>query len=322
MHATSVATICITLAASPLAAREISLIPPIDCDLGTDCFVQQYVDHDPSPAAMDFHCAPLSYDAHKGTDFALRSIAQMQAGVNVIAPAPGVVTGTRNGMRDEIFTAERVAEIDGRDCGNGVAVNHGDGWTAQYCHLKQGSVTVKTGDRLNRSDVIGQVGLSGKTQFPHVHMTLRKDGVVVDPFDPDGQITCGAPSSDSLWQTPLPYLPGGILSVGFADAVPEFNEIKAGRAATDTLPTDASALVVFGYAFGGQADDAINLQIVGPDGEFMSQTVTLAKNQAQFFRAIGKKHRTGWTPGVYTGTVSLIRGTQIVSTAQGSVTIR
>ena len=322
MRATSVAALYLTLAAGSLAARDISLTPPIECDLGADCFVQQYVDHDPSSAAMDFQCAPLSYDAHKGTDFALRSIAQMQRGVNVIAAAPGVVTGTRNGMRDQIFTAQSVAEIDGRDCGNGVAIDHGNGWTAQYCHLKQGSVTVKTGDQIDRSDVIGQVGLSGKTQFPHVHMTLRKDGVVVDPFDPDGQITCGAPSADTLWDTALPYRPGGILSVGFADAVPDFDDIKAGRAGTDTLPTTAPALVVFGYAFGGHAGDSINLRIDGPDGDFMNETVTLSKNQAQFFRAIGKKHRRDWVPGDYTGTVTLIRRSQIINTAKGSVTIR
>ena len=57
--------------ASPVLAEGFLISPPLDCDLGTDCFIQQYVDSDPSSDAMDFTCAALSYDGHKGTDFPL-----------------------------------------------------------------------------------------------------------------------------------------------------------------------------------------------------------------------------------------------------------
>lgn len=322
MRATYVAALGLTLAAGQLAARDIVLNPPIDCDLGNDCFVQQYVDHDPSGASMDFRCSNLSYDTHKGTDFALRSIAQMEQGVDVKAAAPGTVQATRDGVRDEIYTSERSAEVDGRECGNGIVINHGGGWTTQYCHLKNGTVAVKNGDRVNLTTVLGQVGLSGRTQFPHVHMTLRKNGDVVDPFDPDGTVTCGEPSTETLWQTPPPYRPGGVLAVGFADAVPKFDDIKAGRAAAITLPEDAPALVLFGYAFGGKAGDQMLLRIDGPNGVLMDETVEIEKNQAQFFRAVGKRHTADWTNGTYRGTVTLKRGTRTVSTEEGTVEVR
>ncbi|MEO9685265.1 MAG: M23 family metallopeptidase [Tateyamaria sp.] len=322
MRAAYFVTLGLTLAAGPLAARDIVLSAPVDCDLGSDCFIQQYVDHDPSRASMDFHCSNLSYNTHKGTDFALRSIAQMERGVNVIAAAPGTVQATRDGVRDEIYTRNRSSKLDSRECGNGVVINHGDGWTTQYCHLKRSSIAVKTGDRVNLSTVLGQIGLSGRTQFPHVHLTVRKDGAVVDPFDPDGKVTCGAPSSETLWKTPLPYRPGGVLAVGFSNAVPKFDDIKAGHAAAQTLPVDAPALVVFGYAFGGKAGDQMQLRIDGPDGEFMNQTVEIEKNQAQFFRAIGKRHTADWAKGTYRGTVTLKRGTLTISSEQGSVQIR
>ena len=296
---------------------------PIDCDLGSDCFVQQYVDHDTSNQAMDFRCSTLSYNTHQGTDFALRSLEQMRAGVNVLAAAPGTVRGTRDGMEDRLFRTGDAARISGRECGNGVVIDHGDGWPTQYCHMKRGSLEVRKGDRVTNATVLGEVGLSGRTQFPHVHMTVRKDGEVIDPFDPDGEISCGAPSEVTLWETPLPYRPVGVLSVGFADKVPGFDAVKAGRAAATTLPTNAPALVVFGYAFGGKKGDTLRLRIDAPDGVMMDERVVLEKNQAQFFRAVGKRLTSaGWAPGTYRGTVTLMRGSRTINTETGAVLIR
>ncbi len=321
MRRGALASLYMILVASPLAARDILLTPPIACDLQTDCYIQQYVDHDSSDAAMDFRCGPLTYNTHSGTDFALRSIAQMDRGVDVKPAAPGIVRGTRDGMSDQIYTPELAADIDGQDCGNGVAIDHGGGWSTQYCHLKQGSITVRSGDRVRLTTVLGQVGLSGRTQFPHVHMTLRKDGKVVDPFDPDGQITCGTPSTETLWQEPPPYRPGGILTVGFADAVPDFGNVIAGTASADILSPDAPALVVFAHIFGGQEADIIALRIDGPKGIVMDETVILEKDQAQLFRAVGKRHRVDWDSGSYTGTARLIRNEQVISTKQSVVRI-
>ncbi|WP_299723976.1 M23 family metallopeptidase [uncultured Tateyamaria sp.] len=320
MHTGAIASLCLALAATPLAARDILLTTPILCDLSTECFVQQYVDHDASDAAMDYRCAPLSYDTHSGTDFALTSRAQMRRGVDVRPAAPGTVRGVRDGMVDEVFSPDQTEALAGRDCGNGVAIDHGGGWSTQYCHLKQGSVSVQPGDRVRLNTVLGQVGLSGRTQFPHLHMTLRKDGQVVDPFDPDGQITCGAPSEKTLWQTPPPYRPGGILRVGFADAIPDFETVMDGDVTT-TLPVTAPTLVLFGYAFGGRAGDRMQLRIDGPQGPVLDQTLTLDKDQAQFFRAAGKKRRGDWRHGTYTGTVTLIRNGAVLGSEQGTVTI-
>ncbi|WP_366868650.1 M23 family metallopeptidase [uncultured Tateyamaria sp.] len=298
-------------------------MPPIDCDLGTDCFIQQYVDSDPTEGVRDFRCQSLSYDDHKGTDFALKSRAQMEQGVDVIAAAPGTVRAIRDGMADQLVTAENRAALAGRDCGNGLVIDHGDGWSTQYCHLKRGSVQVRGGDEVASGDVLGQVGLSGRTQFPHVHITVRKDDAVVDPFDPDGTATCAAPSTETLWQTPIAYQPGGVIAVGLADAVPEYDAIKAGEAHAPELPVDAPALVVFGYIFGARAGDILHLRITGPDGEVIDRAVDLDRTQAQLFRAIGKRRRDAiWPAGTYEGTATLIRGPEIISTQRNVVEIR
>ena len=58
-------------------------------------------------------------------------------------------------------------------------------------------------------------------QFPHLHMTLRENGKVVDPFRPDAGTACG-PMSDRVWDAKareaLAYRPGEVIALGLTDA--------------------------------------------------------------------------------------------------------
>ncbi|WP_010138591.1 peptidoglycan DD-metalloendopeptidase family protein [Oceanicola sp. S124] len=294
---------------------------PLDCQPGRDCFLQNYVDHAPGPDAQDFTCGPLSYDDHRGTDFALPSLAAMEAGVQVRAAAPGIVTGRRDGMIDRLYAPDEDARIDGRDCGNGVVIDHGAGWVTQYCHMRQGSVVVREGQEVTAGTPLGLVGLSGRSQFPHLHLSVRKDGADVDPFAPDGAETCG-PRGAPLWSEPLDYVPGGLISLGFLDALPDFAQVRAGSATRASLPSDAPALVLWAFAFGVRQGDVLRLDIRAPDGPWQSQDFTLDRTQAQLFRATGKRLRQPLPPGLYTGRAALIRDGEILSQRTGAVQIR
>ncbi|MEP3783351.1 M23 family metallopeptidase [Ascidiaceihabitans sp.] len=310
-------------AAAPAAAQTIQLQQPIDCTLGEDCFIQQYVDHDPTKNAKDYRCAPLSYNNHKGTDFALRTLRQMRNGVNVVAAAPGTVVRLRNSIKDQLKTDANAESVAGRECGNGVVIEHSDGWETQYCHLKKGSIVVRKGQTVQAGAALGEVGLSGRTQFPHVHLSVRKNGKVVDPFDPDGVVQCNAPDKETLWKTPLNYQPGGMIYAGFADRVPDYKDVKSGRAAKGVLPLDAPALVVFGFGFGLQKGDQLRLVIKGPNGNITDHTTTIEKNKAQYFQAAGKRlNGESWPSGKYTGTALLIRDGQVISGQNGYVTLK
>ncbi|MBB3993240.1 hypothetical protein GGR95_000868 [Sulfitobacter undariae] len=298
--------------AVPATAGELSLTSPIDCDLNGPCYIQQYVDQDASDKVSDFTCSGLSYDGHKGTDFALASSDMIAQGVDVLASAAGVVSGVRDGIEDVRFTSKNSQATEGRECGNGVIIRHDGGWETQYCHMRQNSVSVERGQQIQAGDVLGQVGMSGRAAFPHVHLSVRRDGNVVDPFDPDGTITCGEVDQNTLWSDLPPYRAGGIISIGTGAEVPEFSSVRDNSV---PLPNAQSeALVFYAFLFGTQKGDVVQLSLSGPDGGVLVERDTLMKRrQAQSFRAIGKKLRAErWPAGAYEGNAALIRSGKIV----------
>lgn len=274
---------------------------PIDCTLGESCHIQQYMDRDLGPGHTDFTCGTLSYDGHSGTDFALPTLSALQKGVAVQAAAPGIVKGVRDGMPDIAQGSPGAPDLQGRDCGNGLVVDHGNGWETQYCHLANGSVAVQTGQTVTAGQTLGLVGLSGNTQFPHLHLSLRRHGAEVDPFDPDGTATCGEGPLPSLWAEDIGYTPGGFLQIGLSDAVPDYETLKAGLP-LDPVTPQSPAMVIWAHYFGSQAGDVLTLSIIGPDGAtVITEDIPLERTQAQGFRAVGKRLRNAdWPTGTYT----------------------
>lgn len=297
--------------AQPAGAFELAF--PLDCTLGESCYIQQYPDHDPGPAATDFTCGPLSYEGHDGTDIALPSRAAMAAGVNVLAAAPGIIRGLRDGI------ADFAPAIPGKECGNGVVIDHGQGWETQYCHLKQGSVRVKPGARVETGAILGEVGQSGKAEFPHMHLAVRRFGEKLDPFAPTAS-ACGE-AGDDLWAVDPIIEPGGLLTLGISDHLPEFETIKAGLPTAD-LPITAPALVVWAHVFGTRAGDALLMSLSGPKGTIVLERVLLEKTQAMAFRAAGRKARAGgWPAGRYQAEVVMMRGATEIDRQTIAVTL-
>ncbi|KMW56088.1 Peptidase, M23/M37 family [Candidatus Rhodobacter oscarellae] len=304
------AALCV--AASPALAFDLAF--PVDCTLGESCYIQNYVDRDPGPGWSDFGCGHLSYDGHKGTDVALRSLAAMAAGVDVLAVAPGTVRATRDGMMDISANAANAPDVSERACGNAVVVAHEGGWQSQYCHLRRGSVAVRSGDAVEPGTVLGQVGLSGRTEFPHLHLTMRRDGETIDPFQPNGETACGD-SAHALWADGTDYETAGFISAGFFDAVPAYGAVQAGSAEMRELPADAQALVAWGFYFGPREGDVLAVAITGPGGMFLEQELTIDRTQARAFRAVGRKlNASTRQPGTYNATLRLLRDGQLLDT--------
>ena len=56
--------------------------------------------------------------------------------------------------------------------GNYVVIDHGNGEFSAYCHLQEGSIRVKTGDKVNKGMAIAKVGNTGNSGAPHLHFQL------------------------------------------------------------------------------------------------------------------------------------------------------
>jgi murein DD-endopeptidase MepM/ murein hydrolase activator NlpD len=63
--------------------------------------------------------------------------------------------------------------------GNDVIVDHGQGFMTMYCHLSKIRVTV--GQQLERGQVLGDVGATGRVTGPHLHWGVILNGNSVDP---------------------------------------------------------------------------------------------------------------------------------------------
>jgi hypothetical protein len=56
--------------------------------------------------------------------------------------------------------------------GNYVIINHRNGEYAAYCHLQEGSIRVKPGDKVEKGEVVASVGNTGNSGAPHLHFQL------------------------------------------------------------------------------------------------------------------------------------------------------
>jgi len=63
--------------------------------------------------------------------------------------------------------------------GNVVVIAHGGGIASLYFHLRK--PTVAEGDHVRQGERIGLAGHTGRTTGPHLHVSIRVDGGLVDP---------------------------------------------------------------------------------------------------------------------------------------------
>jgi murein DD-endopeptidase MepM/ murein hydrolase activator NlpD len=111
-------------------------------------------------SGFGYRVSPFTGQAtlHAGLDIANR------IGTPIVSPAKGTVT----------FVGWQGAY------GNCVTINHGNAISTRYAHMEKTSV--KEGQTVNRGDLIGTVGNTGRTTGPHLHYEVRIGGVPVNPM--------------------------------------------------------------------------------------------------------------------------------------------
>lgn len=70
---------------------------------------------------------------------------------------------------------------DGRGYGNRVIINHGNGYRTLYAHMSR--ISVSAGQSVNRGDVIGSMGCSGRCTGTHLHFEVHQGGAQLNPLN-------------------------------------------------------------------------------------------------------------------------------------------
>jgi murein DD-endopeptidase MepM/ murein hydrolase activator NlpD len=65
--------------------------------------------------------------------------------------------------------------------GNHIEISHGYGYLTLYAHLSK--YKVRAGQKVKRGDIIGYVGSTGRSEAPHLHYEVHKNGEVVNPLN-------------------------------------------------------------------------------------------------------------------------------------------
>lgn len=60
-------------------------------------------------------------------------------------------------------------------------IRHDETAVSLYCHFKKGTLRVKKGDRVERGDVLGFMGSTGRSTGAHLHLGIAFFGEYVDP---------------------------------------------------------------------------------------------------------------------------------------------
>lgn len=94
-------------------------------------------------------------------------------GMPVLAPAPGKVISTYVDAKDM-----PPGQLGGSPpAGNYLILEVAPEEFLMICHLKPGSLVLKEGDHVQQGDTIGQVGNSGNTSEPHLHIHLQDSSI-------------------------------------------------------------------------------------------------------------------------------------------------
>ena len=104
-------------------------------------------------------------DFHYGVD--------LTGGTIIVSPAKGKVTSIRNNITGFNETYSE---------GNYVNIDHGDGISTAYYHIKYGTIKVKVGDIVEVGTELGIVGSTGYVTGPHLHFGVKVNGTWVDKW--------------------------------------------------------------------------------------------------------------------------------------------
>ena len=99
---------------------------------------------------------------------------KMHEGMDFTAPQGTAIYATGDGV-------VKIADATASGFGNHIVIEHGFGYETLYGHLSR--YNCRAGQREKRGAIIGFVGSTGRSEAPHLHYEVHKDGAVVNPIN-------------------------------------------------------------------------------------------------------------------------------------------
>jgi len=96
---------------------------------------------------------------------------EMHMGIDIVGMYGSAVRAPADGV---VIYAQRKSAY-----GNLIILDHGNGLTTRHGHLSR--FTVRIGQKVQKGDIIGNVGMTGRTTGPHLHYEVRLNDRPVNP---------------------------------------------------------------------------------------------------------------------------------------------
>lgn len=143
------------------AAREAELLNKIWPEITSPAWNGQFTSPVNSEVSTGFGVKRIMNEkktsVHKGTDF------RGETGAPVKAINSGTIV-----LTEDLFFG-----------GNTLIVDHGMGLYSIYMHLSKFGVS--KGEKVSKSQIIGSIGSTGRASGPHLHMSVRLNGMSINP---------------------------------------------------------------------------------------------------------------------------------------------
>lgn len=110
-----------------------------------------------SPYGSRFHPVLKRYIFHSGVDLVAKYVPLRAARAGVVSFA-----GNMSGY------------------GKIIIIKHDNGFETRYAHLSQ--ISTRVGERVERGELIGKTGNTGRTTGPHLHFEIRRSGKTLNPM--------------------------------------------------------------------------------------------------------------------------------------------
>ena len=131
----------------------------------------------PFPIGKRYVCSQAYCNPNGGHSNQLAYDFALQIGDTVVASRTGVVKELRENQPD---SDDNISS----NLHNYLMIEHEDGTVAFYAHLKQNSIIVQVGERVNQGNFIALSGNSGYTaNFPHLHFGVYESYPPVETHD-------------------------------------------------------------------------------------------------------------------------------------------